>query len=83
MARHYSTKSFFRQIPNALLARYFGDRGLFEDLDFTAMKETVFVNIVVALTYAALFKSDRSFSGFNHTFLGKSQFRIAPLHRFG
>jgi hypothetical protein len=22
MARHYSTKDFFRQIPNALLARY-------------------------------------------------------------
>ena len=23
MARHYSTKDFFQQIPNALLARYF------------------------------------------------------------
>ncbi len=23
MARHYSTKDFFRQMPNALLARYF------------------------------------------------------------
>jgi hypothetical protein len=23
MARHYSTKDFFRQIPNSLLARYF------------------------------------------------------------
>jgi hypothetical protein len=40
MARHYSTKSFFRQIPNALLARYFTDRGLFSNLDFSAMKET-------------------------------------------
>jgi hypothetical protein len=40
MARHYSTKNFFRQIPNALLGRYFADRGLFGDLDFTAMKET-------------------------------------------
>ena len=40
MARHYSTKSFFRQIPNALLASYFADRGLFGDLDFSAMKET-------------------------------------------
>ncbi len=39
MARHYSTKSFFRQIPNALLARYFEDRGLFGDLDFGAMSE--------------------------------------------
>jgi len=23
MARHYSTKDFFRQMPNGLLARYF------------------------------------------------------------
>ena len=40
MARHYSTCSFFRQVPNALLARYFAGQGLFEDLDFAAMKET-------------------------------------------
>ncbi len=40
MARHYSTKDFFRQIPNALLARYFKDRELFNELDFSAMKET-------------------------------------------
>ena len=39
MARHYSTKDFFRQMPNALLGRYFQQRGLFEDLDFAAMKE--------------------------------------------
>ena len=39
MARHYSTKHFFRQMPNALLARYFEGRGLFADLDFAAMKE--------------------------------------------
>jgi len=39
MARHYSTREFFRQVPNALLARYFGTRGLFADLDFGAMKE--------------------------------------------
>jgi len=39
MAWHYSTKDFFRQMPNALLARYFQGRGLFEDLDFAAMKE--------------------------------------------
>lgn len=29
MARHYSTKDFFQQMPNALLARYFQERGLF------------------------------------------------------
>jgi hypothetical protein len=40
MARHYSTRDFFRQMPNALLARYFHARGLFGDLDFSAMKET-------------------------------------------
>ena len=40
MARQYSTKDFFRQMPNALLARYFQARGLFGDLDFSAMKET-------------------------------------------
>jgi hypothetical protein len=28
MSRHYSTKVFFRQMPNALLARYFQARGL-------------------------------------------------------
>lgn len=39
MARHYSTKDFFRQMPNTLLARYFQGRGLFGDLDFSAMKE--------------------------------------------
>jgi hypothetical protein len=40
MSRHYSTKDFLRQMPNALLARYFQARGLFGDLDFSAMKET-------------------------------------------
>jgi len=39
MARHYSTKEFFRQMPNALLARYFQGRELFGDLDFSAMKD--------------------------------------------
>jgi hypothetical protein len=40
VARHYSTKDFFRQIPNALLARYFHAHELFGDLDFSALKET-------------------------------------------
>lgn len=40
MARHYSTKYFFRQMPNALLARYFQGRGLFADLDFATLKES-------------------------------------------
>jgi len=40
MARHYTTKNFFRQMPKALLARYFHARGVFNDLDFSAMRET-------------------------------------------
>ena len=40
MARHYSTRDFFRQMPNDLLARHFHARGLFGDLDFASMKET-------------------------------------------
>jgi hypothetical protein len=40
MAKHYTTKDFFRQMPNALLARYFRGQGLFGDLDFSAVKET-------------------------------------------
>ena len=39
MVRHYSTRDFFRQMPNRLLARYFQERGLFGDLDFAALKE--------------------------------------------
>jgi hypothetical protein len=39
MAQQYSTRNFFRQMPNALLARYFNARDLFSDMDFSAMKE--------------------------------------------
>ena len=39
MTQHYSSKAFFRQMPNALLARYFQEQGLFGDMDLTAMKE--------------------------------------------
>jgi len=39
MTRNYSSKDFFRQMPNALLARYFNALGLFGDMDFAAMKE--------------------------------------------
>ena len=37
MPRHYSSKDFFRQMPNALLARYFDARGLLAEMDFAAM----------------------------------------------
>ncbi len=40
MARHYSTRDFFRQMPNRLLARYFHARGDFEDFDFASMPDT-------------------------------------------
>lgn len=40
MARHYTIKEFFRQMPNALLARLFHGWGLFKNLDFSKMKET-------------------------------------------
>ena len=39
MARLYSVKDFYRQTPNALVARYFAARGLFAGLGFAAMKE--------------------------------------------
>jgi hypothetical protein len=39
MARHYSTKDFFRQMPNALLARYFLARGVLGDQDFSSLKD--------------------------------------------
>jgi len=40
MARHYSTRDFFRQMPNNLLARYFTGRSVFGEFDFAAMSET-------------------------------------------
>jgi hypothetical protein len=40
MAKHYSTRDFFRNTPNALLARYFAAREVLQDFDFAAIKET-------------------------------------------
>jgi hypothetical protein len=39
MARHYSAKSLFRQVPNALLARYFHAREVFEEVAIADMEE--------------------------------------------
>jgi hypothetical protein len=39
MARRDSIKNPFRQMPNALPARYFQAQGLFADLDFTGIKQ--------------------------------------------
>lgn len=39
MVRHYSARSFFRQIPIDLLARYSESRGLRSELDFAAWLE--------------------------------------------
>lgn len=40
MARHYSVPQFFRQVPNALLKRYFVGKDLFAALAFETMPET-------------------------------------------
>lgn len=40
MGRHYSTRDFFRQMPNALLATYFASRDALAQVDFAALKET-------------------------------------------
>lgn len=39
MARHDSIKHLLRQMPNALLVRYFQAQSLFADHDFARMKE--------------------------------------------
>jgi len=40
MTRHYTTKEFFRHVPNALLKRYFDAGGVLVGFDFAAMSET-------------------------------------------
>lgn len=40
MAKHYSTKDFFRNTPNAMLACYFAARDVLQGFDFKAIKET-------------------------------------------
>jgi hypothetical protein len=40
MGRHYSTRDFFRQMPNRLLARYFEAHGALADVNFAGLKET-------------------------------------------
>ena len=62
MARHYSTRDFFRQMPNALLARYFQSRGMFDDLDFSTMKETQPDELFAAWLYLPATKWTRSFA---------------------
>lgn len=42
MAQQYSTKDFFRQMPNAMLARDFAAGEVLQDFDFAAIKETKF-----------------------------------------
>ena len=40
MARQYQPKRFFRNVPNALLQRYFADRKVLTKVDFSALTET-------------------------------------------
>lgn len=39
MARQFSTRDFFRQMPNRLLARYFQSKGTMANVDFATMAE--------------------------------------------
>ena len=39
MAKHYSIKSFFRDMPAGLLERYFHARGHFQDFDFSLVEK--------------------------------------------
>ena len=39
MAKHYSIKSFFRDMPAALLARYFDKQGHFQDFNFSSVEK--------------------------------------------
>jgi hypothetical protein len=41
MSRHYATKSFFRKMPDAFLARYFRERNFLQDFDFPAIKKAM------------------------------------------
>ncbi len=59
MARHYSTKVFFRQIPNALLKRYFSEKGLLEDINFSALPE--FKSDILFSHWLDLAENQRSF----------------------
>jgi hypothetical protein len=40
LARQYSPRNFLRQAPNALLARYFHERGLLTEFDIASLPET-------------------------------------------
>ncbi|MDD2762229.1 MAG: hypothetical protein PHH11_18275 [Methylomonas sp.] len=39
MARHYTTKDFFRQMPSVLLERFFQERDLLKTFDFAGMPD--------------------------------------------
>lgn len=39
MSRQYSSRDFFRQMPKALLGRYFAGKGLMSDIDFSTLPE--------------------------------------------
>ena len=39
MARHYSPKSFFRHVPNAMLKQYFSKTGVLIEHDFSQVPE--------------------------------------------
>lgn len=42
MTRCHTSRDFFHDMPNAKLARYVAARGVLQDLDLEAMRETEF-----------------------------------------
>jgi hypothetical protein len=40
MARHYITREFFRQMPNALLSRYFSAHDALAEMDFSKLRDS-------------------------------------------
>ena len=48
MTGHLSTRDFFWFEPNALLARYFAGHAVFAELDFVAVSETQYEDLIAA-----------------------------------
>lgn len=49
MSRHYSTNDFLRRVPAKLLARFFKERGLLPEFDFSTLKDAKTDDLFAAL----------------------------------
>ena len=83
VARHYSTMDFFRQMPNALLARYFQARGLFGDLDFSAMEETQPEELFAAWLYLPDGQRNELDAAFRDIFAARKAFGQSSMRQDG